>query len=182
MSKQTHGADFETNNAKQGIEQVSEEHDLQRLRQQQFIHMLSRMKKDLIALQITSNQLQESLRSKNQIYKEEFEKQRVAKEQKLQSRYRLDNLMQNIEHEQKKRDERIIGLQNSIKNKEEALQKRVDRVKKQQEIAEAAANENRDQGEIRARADFQVQKLWSQFLKKKMDNEMNKYRHLEDAF
>lgn len=93
--------------------------------------MLSRMKKDLIALQIRSNELQESLRSKNQIYKEEFEKQRIAKEQKLQSRYRLDNLMQNIEHEQKKRDERIIGLQNSIKNKEEALQKRVDRVKKQ---------------------------------------------------
>lgn len=89
------------------------------------------MKKDLIALQIRSNELQESLRSKNQIYKEEFEKQRIAKEQKLQSRYRLDNLMQNIEHEQKKRDERIIGLQNSIKNKEEALQKRVDRVKKQ---------------------------------------------------
>ena len=90
--------------------------------------------------------------------------------------------MMNIEHEQKKRDERIIGLQNSIKNKEEALQKRVDRVKKQQEIAEAAANENRDQGEIRARADFQVQKLWSQFLKKKMENEMEKYRALEDAF
>jgi hypothetical protein len=61
--------------------------------------MLSRMKKDLIALQIRSNELQESLRSKNQIYKEEFEKQRIAKEQKLQSRYRLDNLMQNIEHE-----------------------------------------------------------------------------------
>ena len=90
--------------------------------------------------------------------------------------------MMNIEHEQKKRDERIIGLQNSIKNKEEALQKRVDRVKKQQEIAEAAANENRDQGEIRARADFQVQKLWSQFLKKKMENEMEKYRALEEAF
>ena len=83
--------------------------------------MLSRMKKDQIALQIKSNALEESIHSKNQIYKEEFEKQRIAKEQKLQSRYRLDNLMQNIEHEQKKRDERIIGLQSSIKNKEEAL-------------------------------------------------------------
>lgn len=55
VEKQTHGADFETNNAKQGIEQVMEEHDSQMHRQQQFIHMLSRMKKDLIALQITSN-------------------------------------------------------------------------------------------------------------------------------
>ena len=61
------------------------------------------MKKDLIALQLESNYLTESLRSKQQIYKEESNKQRIAKEQKLQSKYRLDNLMQNIDHEQKKR-------------------------------------------------------------------------------
>ena len=61
--------------------------------------MLKRMKKDLIALQLVSNDLTESLRSKSQIYKEEFEKQRLAKEHKLQSKYRLDTLMQNIEHE-----------------------------------------------------------------------------------
>lgn len=110
--------------------------------------MLKRMKKDLIALQLQSNYLTESLRSKQQIYKEESNKQRIAKEQKLQSKYRLDNLMQNIDHEQKKRQERIISLQTSIKNKEEALQKRMDRVKRQSEIAEAAANENKDQNEI----------------------------------
>ena len=52
--------------------------------------------------------------------------------------------MQNIDHEQKKRQERIISLQTSIKNKEEALQKRMDRVNRQSEIAEAAANENKD--------------------------------------
>lgn len=106
--------------------------------------MLKRMKKDLIALQLRSNDLIESLRSKNQIYKEESEKQRIAKENKLQSKYRLDNLMKSIDHEQKKRQELIISLQTSIKDKEEALQKRVDRVKRQQEIAEAAANENKD--------------------------------------
>ena len=92
--------------------------------------MLKRMKKDLIALQLKSNDLTESLRSKNQIYKEESEKQRIAKENKLQSKYRLDNLMKSIDHEQKKRQELIISLQTSIKDKEEALQKRVDRVKR----------------------------------------------------
>lgn len=39
-----------------------------------YEHMLKRMKKDLIALQLVSNDLAESLRSKQQIYKEEFEK------------------------------------------------------------------------------------------------------------
>ena len=144
--------------------------------------MLNRMKKDLISLQLTSNDLTISLHSKEQIYKEENTKQRIAKEHKLQSKYRLDNLMQNIEHEQKKRQERIISLTTSIKNKEEALQKRMDRVKRQSEIAEAAANENKDMNEIELRANFMVQKLWCSFLKKKMEKEMNKFHNLEEAF
>lgn len=64
--------------------------------------------------------------------------------------------MKNIDHEQKKRQERIISLQLSIKNKEEALQRRMDRVKRQSEIAELAANENKDQNEIQARQNFMV--------------------------
>lgn len=90
--------------------------------------MLDRMKKDLISLQLTSNDLIESLRSKRSIMNDELNKQRKSKENKLQSKYRLDNLMKNIEREQDKRKERIESLQTSIKNKEDALQKRMDRV------------------------------------------------------
>ena len=92
--------------------------------------MLDRMKKDLISLQLRSNDLIESLRSKKTIMGEELDKQRKSKENKLQSKYRLDNLMKNIDHEQKKRQERIISLQTSIRNKEDALQKRMDRVRR----------------------------------------------------
>ncbi len=93
---------------------------------------------------MTSNDLIESLRSKRSIMNDELNKQRKSKENKLQSKYRLDNLMKNIEREQDKRKERIESLQTSIKNKEDALQKRMDRVQRQSEIAEAAANENKD--------------------------------------
>jgi len=55
--------------------------------------MLKRMKKDMVACQLETNDLTESLKSKQQIYKEESEKHRLAKEGKLQSKYRLDNLM-----------------------------------------------------------------------------------------
>jgi hypothetical protein len=109
------------------------------------------MKKDLISLQLRSNDLTESLRSKKGIYDDENKKLRLAREAKLQSKFRLDTLMKNIDHEQKKRQERIISLQLSIKNKEEALQRRMDRKKRQSEIAEAAANENKDQNEINFR-------------------------------
>lgn len=52
--------------------------------------------------------------------------------------------MKNIEKEQKDRQERIIELQKSIKNKEESVTRRIERQKRNQEIAEAAANENKD--------------------------------------
>lgn len=89
--------------------------------QEQYIHMLDRMKKDMIAIQLKSNDLIESLKSKRTIMKDEINKDSKSKENKLQSKYRLDNLMKNIEREQDKRKERIESLQTSIKNKEEAL-------------------------------------------------------------
>lgn len=58
----------------------------------------------------------------------------------------------------------------------------MDRVKRQSEIAEAAAGENKDLNEIELRANFMVQKLWCSFLMKKMNNEMKKYHKLEEAF
>lgn len=144
--------------------------------------MLDRMKKDLISLQLVSNDLIESLKSKRQIITDELNKQRKSKENKLQSKYRLDNLMKNIDHEQKKRQERILSLQTSIRNKEEALQKRMDRVRRQSEIAEAAANENKDQNEVKLRENFMVQKMWSQFYKMKMNKEMESSKTIENAF
>lgn len=83
--------------------------------------------------------------------------------------------MKNIDHEQKKRQERIKALNKSITNKEEALHKRMERVRRQNEIAETAANENKDSNELEKRQKWFVQKIWSQFFKKKMEKEMNRY-------
>ena len=89
---------------------MTETHDFEKLYQYQYTHMLDRMKKDLISLQLFSNDLMESLKSKRQIMNDELNKNRKSKENKLQSKYRLDNLMKNIDHEQKKRQERILSL------------------------------------------------------------------------
>ena len=73
-------------------------------------------------------------------------------------------------------------MQKSIRNKEEALQRRMDRVKRQQEIAEIAANENKDSNELKMQENYMVQKMWSSFLKKKMEKEMKRTYEIEDAF
>jgi hypothetical protein len=58
----------------------------------------------------------------------------------------------------------------------------MDRVQRQSEIAEAAANENKDQNEVKLRENFMVQKMWSQYYKMKMNKEMNRSHVIEDAF
>ena len=83
--------------------------------------MLDRMNKDLISLTLTINAYSDSLRSKNSIYTIESAKQMQARQEKLQSRKKLQDLIGIIDHEQEKRRERIVSLQNSIQNKQDAL-------------------------------------------------------------
>lgn len=96
-------------------------HHVQRMEGMGFNYMLDRMKRDLISLTLTINDLTESLRSKKAITDDEVAKQTKNREQKLQSRHCLDNLMKALERDQKKRQERITSLNLSIKNKEEAI-------------------------------------------------------------
>jgi len=90
--------------------------------------------------------------------------------------------MKNIEKEQKDRQDRIIELQKCIKNKEESVQRRIERQKRNQDIAEAAANENKDASELKMRESLYIQKLWNTFMRKKMDKEMKKSAKIDEAF
>ena len=45
-----------------------------------------------------------------------------------------------------------------------------------------AANENKDQNEIKMLQEFLIQRLWSAFMKKKMEKEMNRHMAVEEAF
>ena len=58
----------------------------------------------------------------------------------------------------------------------------MERVKRQQEIADMAANENKDQNEIKMRDQFLIHRLFSSLLKKKMEKEMARNFSVEDAF
>ena len=55
------------------------------------------MKKDLIATQIKSAEMQDSYKSKEKIQSEESEKSRKAKEQKMQAKIKLEALMKQID-------------------------------------------------------------------------------------
>ncbi len=90
--------------------------------------------------------------------------------------------MRNIELEQKERKKRIEELQECIKNKEESVQRRIERQKRNQDIAEAAANENKDSSELKMRESLYIQRLWNAFMRKKMEKEMKDSSIIDEAF
>jgi len=92
-----------------------------------YLHMLDRMNKDFIACKIKTTDLETSMRSKRTVLDNEEQKARKTKEEKLQSKNIFDNLMKNIEKEQRDRQERILELQRCIANKEESVKRRIER-------------------------------------------------------
>lgn len=87
----------------EALEGTSAKIEEERMTKSCYFHMLDRMKKDYIATKIESAELENSLRSKVQILELEQLKQRRTKEEKLQSKAIFDNLLKNIEKEQKDR-------------------------------------------------------------------------------
>lgn len=95
---------------------------------------------------------------------------------------KLEQILYDIGLDHRERDIRMLSLNTSVKNKELALNNKKERITRQQEIAELAASDNKDKQEITFQQSFMVQRLWSQFMKKKMEKEMNKHQYVEHAF
>jgi hypothetical protein len=144
--------------------------------------MLDRMQRDLIAYQIQSNERLDSFRSKQQILEEETEKNRSAKQEKTQNHKQMRDQIKQIALDYRQRQDRHNSLEKSIGNKTEAIKRRELRVKKQQIIAESAASENRNSDELSMRDNFLAQRIWSAFMKTKMEREMKRTLEIENAF
>ena len=140
------------------------------------------MKKDLIASQLKSAELADSLKSKTDIQAQEAEKLRKAKQERIVAKTKLEQILYEIGLDHRERDIRMLSLNTSVKNKELALNNKKERITRQQEIAELAASDNKDKQEITFQQSFMIQKLWSQYMKKKMEKEMNKHQYVELAF
>jgi len=178
VCKEFSGGNADYENTMEEFRHYEKQHHFFKMDNMAYKYMLDRMKRDLISLSLTINDLTESLRSKKTIAEDENSKHMKSREHKLQSRYRLDSLMASLDMDQRKRQERILALNVSIKNKEDAIQKRNERKMRQNKIREEAQNESKDQNEIKLRENWHVQKIWSQFYKKKMDREMRTHKEL----
>lgn len=79
------------------LEVITEEHDFEKLTQQQYEHMIKRMKADLISSTLRSQELKDSMKSKSDIVGEESDKQRKAKQDRIQAKMKLEQVMIQID-------------------------------------------------------------------------------------
>ena len=100
--------------------------------QRSYLHMISRMKSDLIAIQIRFNETQDSYKNKAQVYQEEADKNRQAKQQRLPAEHRLEELMRLIDQDHFQRKNRLASVLKSLDNKKAALERRIKRNARQQ--------------------------------------------------
>ena len=147
-----------------------------------YLHMLERMKKDKIAMEIKANSVQVTLKSTKQSLNAETEKFRKVRETHFQSRLILRELQKSFISQRRIKDEKVVQLERNIKSRQDAVSRREYRQKKQAEIAEAAARDDKDSHEVKLRESLLLNKMWQHYLLKKLEKEKNQAIEVEKAF
>ena len=167
----------------QGIlEQNRKKHEDELLCKKSYLYMLDRMKNEKIAMEVKANSLQTSLKSANYKVGTETDKFRKIRENQYQSKVMLQEIKESLAQEQRRKNERIIQLEKSVRQRQELAFKREERQKRQAEISELAANDDRDSQESKSRETILMHRMWFIALCKKFNNEIEKNKSLEQAY
>lgn len=188
-SELAHNSEESSEVIEEKISQVQKNLELTRLKHKQemkdfksYAHVLDRMKKDKIAMEIKANDIQTSLKCTKLVLNDEVKKSQLAREAHFQSKMVLQDLRKHHYVTSKKKSKKIESLQRELKSREEVAARREDRQKRQNEIVEAAANDDKDSHEVKLRESLLLYKLWFSYLSKKLNAEMKKAVDVERAF
>ena len=169
-------------NVKTSLESTREEYKKEMKDYKSYEHILDRMKKDKIAMEIKANSIQISLKSTKQVLNSEIKRFQHIKENQYQSRMILQDMRTTFSLSRRKKTEYISNLERELKSREEIAERREDRQKRQFEIAEAAANDDKDSHEVKLREALLLYKVWFSYINKKLTCEMQQAVDVERAF
>lgn len=147
-----------------------------------YEYVLNRMKKDKIAMELKANSIQISLKSTKYVLQSEEKKSQRIRETQYHSRMILSDMRKTFSQSKRKKVEHLEKIEKELKSREDIADRREDRQKRQIEIAEAAANEDKDSQEVKQRESLLLFKLWYNFLSRKLNCEMKNAVDVERAF
>lgn len=147
-----------------------------------YLYILDRMKKDKIAMEIKANSIQLSLKSTKYVLQSEDKKSQQIREVQFQSKMILKDIHRTFSQKRRKKNEYVSNLERELKSREDVALRRQGRQKRQMEIVEAAANDDKDSPEVKLREALLLFKVWFSFLNKKFTAENQKAIDVERAF
>lgn len=145
-------------------------------------HILNRTKSNVIELELKSNHLHSSLNTLRSHLNEYEKKSRKNKEEHVKSQRLLRNVSENLKIEKKNNEDLIRRLEKAADHKKQASERRQQRIIKQAEIAEIAANQNRNAEEIALKEQIYLYKIFWMFLNYKQEKAFRESEDAEEAF
>ncbi|KAM3147750.1 hypothetical protein pb186bvf_000078 [Paramecium bursaria] len=152
------------------------------MQQKVFDHMLDRMRNDQVVYQLRANVYERDLQhSENQLQTGTYKYQQI-KELYQKTRLALQEVTSGIDEQNDNRKKNLNKFKSELTHKQNMERKKEERKKRQQEIAEVAANDIKDSSLKKWRKLLLVHKFLNHFLKNKMQRGIKQFQHLEIAF
>ncbi|CAG9336031.1 unnamed protein product [Blepharisma stoltei] len=146
------------------------------------LHILERMRQTKIHLDFQKQSLLEQLKLKNYYLKDEKRKQLVSRDGMYKGIVAYKNLRQNVSDEQKAHNMQLEIVEKDYKFTIGANDRREDRKHRQEEISEAAANEDRDMRYNKMREALLLNKTWYKHLGNTLKVQTERSKSIEEAF
>jgi hypothetical protein len=147
-----------------------------------YKHMRERMRQTLMYLEVKNQYLSEQIKMRDILIEYEQRKKTKTLENKFTKAQAYRLLHKTVQLDMKDRSQDLGILQEDIKAREKIHELRKTRLKKYEEIAETAANEERDLKNNNKRAIVLANILWAKFLQSKERFIREKYAHIERAY
>ncbi|OMJ75152.1 hypothetical protein SteCoe_25773 [Stentor coeruleus] len=164
------------------IEDMKKQQEASELDTLVYKQILERMRQTRIHLDMKNLKLNKYLKTHEQHLSEEFNKQRRVREARIQTKLAVKNLEKFISRETREKTDELQFIEKDVKQKKESNMKREERLRRQVEISEAAADEDRNLRAMQLREGLLLHMLWYLWLQKRLRTDMQKFSKLEAAF
>lgn len=145
-------------------------------------HMLERTQASHLRLDMRSLELNKVLKNNQHVLNQETQMKRRVREARIQTKVAVTNLEKFIERETGEKIEELEGIEKDVQKKKDSNKRREERFRRQIEILEAAADEDRNMRAMQLREGLLLHMFWYFMLQKRLIHDMNKFKKLEDAF
>jgi hypothetical protein len=147
-----------------------------------YHHIIERMKVHKLRQEINEVQVKKSAKQSDLILQEEQQVKRKQLEAKIKAKQALDVLESFVKTETRNKEKDLKMIKEDVEKKDTNNSKREERFKRQIEIAERAANEDRELEATQMREDVMLMRFYFSTMGKTLDYDMKRQAYIEEAF